>query len=464
MKQIKIFVLSLLLIGIYSLTSITVYAQDSTNPTINLTVMLKEDKINSDIKKYITTSGGQVISEIPEIGAIDIKCEASLIPQILSDDNVASVSPNLKIKLPSEKIMKFNDLEKFNTEKSDLYNTYQWDIKKVTKNGNSFKLQSGNHNVVVGIIDTGVNQNHPDLKLNFMGGKNFIPKGYENDLSETGDPYDINDRVGHGTHIAGTIAGNGRIMGVAPNIGFKSYRIFNSEKTTTASIVASAIIEATKDKVNVINLSIGGYNLKGKILWKDPVTGKIYDLGDTITEYEMYKRAIEYATKHGVTIVCSAGNDSLDCSNKNKVTEYLNNEYGHQGFKYIGDGFEVPGTIKDVITVSATGPNDKIASYSNYGSKFINIAAPGGEITAPSWNPNDMCLSTYQNKYAYMQGTSMAAPKVAAVAALIICENEKIKPKEIAKILYTTTQNKKEKDKYTGNGIVDATKALLTKK
>src|SRR3712207_129380 len=100
----------------------------------------------------------------------------------------------------------------------------------------------------------------------------------------------------------GNIAGNGRIKGVAPDIGFKSYRVFDSKGDTNASIMSSAIIKAADDGVNVINLSMSGYDLKGKCYWTDSETGIKHDLGDDMAEYELYKRAIQYALSHNVVV------------------------------------------------------------------------------------------------------------------------------------------------------------------
>lgn len=215
--------------------------------------------------------------------------------------------------------------------------------------------------LIVGIIDSGIDTACPDLVNNFLGGENLIPANFEGDSSETGDKDDITDTLGHGTKVAGIIAANGRIKGVAPNIGFRSYRAFSKNGDTNATICSSAIMDAVNDGVKVINLSISSYDLKGKCYWTDPDTGIIYKLGDDMAEYSLLKRAIKYAVKNGVTVVAAAGNESLDCSNGKYLTKYLNDQYSVEGYKYVGLTYEAPGDIKDVITVSATGKDDKLA-------------------------------------------------------------------------------------------------------
>lgn len=428
----------------------------------NLSITFIDNKINYDVEKLVIQNGGQVINELPKIGAIKVKCSDEVIPQILECSNVESISPSLEMKLPSEKIVSFDDTKENNSlnENADLYEKYQWDIKMVTNNGESYKLGTGNHNVVVGIIDTGIDENHPDLKANILGGENFVPADYKGDNTETGDKNDIQDRNGHGTHVAGTIAGNGRIKGAAPNIGIKSFRVFGKQGTTDSSIIANAIIKATDEGVNVISLSVGGYSLKGKCFWTNPKTGEVKRVANDLADLEMFKRAVKYAIDHNVVVVAAAGNEALNCHDKKSVTNYINEETTDKSFSYEGLGYETPGTVKGVIGVSAVGPTDKLASYSNYGEDFIDVTAPGGDLlNADGSDYYDLCLSSYiGGKYAFMAGTSMATPKVSAIAALAICKYGNIGVKEISKKIYKSCEQmgNDPSGMYYGHGLVNA--------
>lgn len=443
---------------------------------INLIVLFNDNNIDTNVKNFISESGGKVVNTLSDIGGLEVSCDPELIPQIQNYTTVKSIAPNHNIKISNEKTVAFKEDANNNTgmkkannnsAEGDLYNLYQWDIKRVTNNGKSFDLCSGNHDVVIGIIDSGIKKDHPDLEKNFMGGENFVSKNFNNDETETGNPEDIGDKLGHGTYVAGDIAANGRVRGVAPNIGFKSYRVFDSQGNTNASIVSRAIIKATNDGVNVINLSMTGYDLKGKCYWTDPKTGVKHNVGDDMAEYELYKRAIKYAVKHNVTVVTAAGNDGINCGNTKKLTELLNNQNGKDGFTYSGLTYVVPADIKGVINVSATGAGDKIASYSNYGDKFIDIAAPGGD-SAVGQTVNDLCLSTAANDTGYMfqEGTSIATPKVSAIAGLILCKDPSLTPKEVAKRIYKTSDklSGNKSSEYYGAGLANAYKALNSQK
>jgi len=443
-------------------------AAEVNSPNIDLIILFKENSIDQKVKDFISESGGKILNEFSELGAVEVECKAELIPQIIKQTSVQSLSPNHNIKMLNEKRIKLSECENISVSINDNYDKYQWDIKRVTNNGTSFDLESGNNDVVVGIIDSGVDIDHPDLINNFLGGENLVPKGFDDDDSETGDPRDVDDRVGHGTSIAGTIAGNGKIKGVAPNIGFKSYRVLDKIGESNAVIISSAIIKATEDGVKVINLSLGGYDLKGKCYWTDPKTGIRYKMGNDMAEYSLYKRAIKYAINNDVVVVASAGNDALDCNDKKGLTKYLNEQNEMYGFKYEGLTYEVPGSVKGVITVSATDKYDKLSSYSNYGDDFIDISAPGGDFILNDEDDIDlalegMCFTTaIEDDYAFVDGTSIAAPKVSAVAALLICKNEDLTPKEVAKKIYKTADTLAEDEfsEYYGAGMVNAYNAL----
>lgn len=460
-KKVCTFIISLFLVISNIVPADASENQDADcRKNIDLIIVFKDD-IDSDLENLIVNSGGEIVMEYPELGGIEVKCLPSLIPDITSLDSVESLSPNHVIKLSSyEEIEGVADVE--HTSEADLYDLYQWDIKKVTNDGESYKLEKGNHDVVIGIIDSGVDKDHPDLVSNFMGGKNLIPAGFSNDASETGNMDDVDDRIGHGTCVTGIIAADGRAKGVAPGIGFKSYRVFNRKGETTAGICSSAIINAVDDGVKVINLSVGGYDLKGKCFFYDPETGKKYKLGDDMAEYSLYKRAIKYATQNGVVVVASAGNEHLDCADKSKLTGYLNSLYNKDGFKYEGLTYEVPGTVKNVITVSATGNTDVLARYSNYGKNYIDVTAPGGDKSTEN-KKSDMCMSTtFNSSYAFVEGTSFSAPKVAATAGLILCKNADMSPKQVAKRIYKTSDKLYDGtlSEYYGSGMVNVYNAL----
>jgi len=504
LKRVSMFLTFLMLLSIF--LPINSMAVTNTSPkVINLTVVLKDQNVSKSFKDFVEKNGGKIESEISQIGAVVVKGNADLITTLQKNTQVKSVGPSIKMNLPKVKKVAFNptELTKFDQQQSksnmikelgsvfpsqtnsiqvdsslirpsfdreeggeeeiypDFYNFYQWDIKRVTNYGASFKNNSGTHDVVVGIIDTGVDYTHPDLKTNYLGGRNYVPANANGDSSEAGKPDDIMDRNGHGSHVAGSIAGKGRILGVAPGIGYKSYRVFGAEGSASTSTIAQAIVGATNDGVDVISMSLGGYSVMGQIFWTDPSTGKRYNLGNEVADFLLYKRAVKYATDHGITVVAAAGNDGINVTAKGKVTDFLNQEYAEDGYSFVGAGFEQPGLDPGVITVSATGPMDTKASYSNYGPGSIDVTAPGGDgqrYDKGLWYL-DLNMGAYKdNDYMFMAGTSMATPKVSAVAALLINKYGKVGPQKIAQMIRDSAEDIGEqgKDQYFGNGMVQA--------
>jgi subtilisin family serine protease len=442
------------------------YAETSSNAKY-YSVLFKQNAIPADFESQLKMVGATLVDSVPQIGFAEVKADSSMLAKLQGIANVDIVSPSIAWNLPDSHTAPLADTTAVDTTSADLYKKYQWDIKEVTHSGASYSLGTGSHQTVVGIIDTGIDPSHPAIKANLLqGSMNFVPVGGfgGTEKSETGDPNAITDKHGHGTHVAGTIAGNGRILGVAPNIGFRSYRVFGTSSAETSWIV-KAIIQATKDHVNVISMSLGGFDVIGQVFYVDPVTGQKTNLGNDIADLRAFKRALQYATDHGVLPVVAAGNDAIDAGNKAQVNSFLNAEYGGNGLYFVGAGFEVPGSIPGVITVSATGPDDSLSSYSNWGSGFVDIAAPGGDFKrypVGDWF-TDMCLSSYKNGgYVWMAGTSMATPKVSAVAALLIDKYGPMSPQQVKQKLLNigvdavTSTDKK----FFGSGHVDAYNAL----
>ncbi len=441
----------------------------SATATYNFTVVFKSATLPANAADVVTAAGGTVLLSVPEVGVLEVSGPASLLNTLGANTAVQAVSPILVQNLEPFRVVEqpTADLD-VNLAKADLYNAYQWDIKQVTKDGASWGISEGSHNTVVGIVDTGVNPNHSALKANFLGGRNFVPANANDDPTETGDPNDYVDRHGHGSHVAGTIAGNGRILGVGPSLGFRSYRVFGASGGAPTDWIVAAIVAATNDKVNVISMSIGGYDGIAPYTWTDPATGTVYK-GQDVADFLAWRRAIQYATQNGVVVIAAAGNEATNTANPTAVTAYLNAEYGPYGYNFIGASREVPGTTPGVVTVSATGPDYSLASYSNYGPGAIDVSAPGGDFKNypnPGWY-TDMCLSAYKTSgYVWMAGTSMATPKASAVAALIIdrakANGQTLTPSQVVTKLQQTTTDlgKPGYDGSFGYGQVNAYSAL----
>jgi|GEM_PF-5897501 len=273
----------------------------------------------------------------------------------------------------------------------------------------------------------------------------------------------LEDVVAHGTMVAGVIASNGKIRGVAPNVAITPYKVFDGFECDSTWVI-DAIIEAANDKMDVVNISLGSY----KSLIKEEETAV----------YESYLRAIDYARSNGCILVASAGteNNGYDISDPEKLAE----QRGEIGDKQV----HIPGGLEDVITVSAANRDEKLPFYSNYGYN-IDFAAPSGDY-GPAWEIEGyidlsyLLLTTYPTNLEQTElsiyfgfdkgyefnagGTSLAAPKVTATVALIIAKYKEkygVKPTEqtVIQLLKEGATNIDNKLQF-GNGIINAKNSL----
>lgn len=439
--------------------------------TYEITVVFKGGTSPEAAAAIVESAGGSIISSLPAIGMMEISGPASILKTLNQNKAVEAATPTITFNLkPLQEVeLSQADLEGVNPGAADLYQAYSWDIKQLTNDGASFDLSTGSHNTVVGIIDTGINTQHSDLAANLLGGRNFVNDG----PGGTVDPADIEDRRGHGSHVAGSIAGNGRILGVGPDLGYKAYRVFGAAGGSSSSRIIEAILYAADDGVDVISMSLGGFDVMGQGFWTDPETGETERFKD-VASMVAYKRAIQYAVNKGIVVVAAAGNDAIDISKPKEMTAFLNVEYGPEGYYFQGASKETPGSLPGVIGVSATGPDLSLASYSNFGNGVIDVAAPGGDFQRypePGWH-FDMCVSATSalggnvDRYSFSAGTSMATPKVAAIAALIIdqakAQGQRITPVQVEHTLIksATDLGKPGQDPQYGQGMVNAYNAL----
>jgi subtilisin family serine protease len=292
----------------------------------------------------------------------------------------------------------------------------------------AWDLTTGDPSIVVAVIDTGVDLNHPDLAGLLVGGQDLVdfsagavPRpGWVFEGDFTGVDATAQDEVGHGTHVAGTIcslSNNARgVAGVCWNVRLMPVKVLARIRqlstgrvsgSGSAAHIAAGIRWATDHGARVINMSLGGYT-------------------DTTVERE----AVAYAVAHGVVVVAAMANDNV-----------ADPAY--------------PAAYPSVIGVGATDSGDRRAGFSNFGP-HIDIAAPGVGIRSTYWD----------DTYATLDGTSMASPHVAGVAALMLSRNSALTATQVGDILRSTAKPLRDapadpvpNDRY-GHGLVQAAEAV----
>lgn len=353
----------------------------------------------------------------------------------------------------------------------------QWDMQQIgaTSTG-SYRYEKGKKGVLVGILDTGVDGTHPDIAPNFDAAlsRNFttdIPVDANGDSIDgpceeepdqsCEDPANV-DEDGHGTHVASTIASpiNGiGIAGVAPNVTIVNLRAGQDSGYFFLQPSLDALTYAGKNGIDVINMSY--YVDPWLFNCASHPADSAEDQQEQRTIVAAMQRALDFARNRGVTLVSAAGNGATDYTKP--LTDASSPDFADVPGEvaYTRDLLDpascisMPSEGNGVIAVSSTGPSTRKAYYSDYGNGYIDVAAPGGdaydtptgdlayagqilaaypqslaiangevdengEPTVPYVLKSCDAAGTTCGYYQYLQGTSMASPHVAGVAALIV--------------------------------------------
>jgi len=263
--------------------------------------------------------------------------------------------------------------------------------------------------VVIAIIDTGIDLDHPDLAPHIVAGYDWV------------DDDDVpNDQNGHGTHVAGSAAAIGNngigVIGMAPAASIMPLKVLGAEGGGSTDDVAAAVVWATDNGADVINLSLGG---------SSDLLGRIFAQASPVND------AIMYANDNGVVVVAAAGNDDTFLTAYNPETP--------------------------VLVVNASNELEETARFSNFGDPRA-VSAAGARIisTAPTYPT--VIWPDGSEGYEELDGTSMASPHVAGIAALMVASGER-SPDRIMSTIAQTASNPTD-DPLLGAGIVQAKAAL----
>lgn len=268
----------------------------------------------------------------------------------------------------------------------------------------AWDVTTGNANVVIAIVDSGITAGHEDLAGRIISCGGAICDFINNDSNPSDDQ-------GHGTHVSGIAAAsinNGvGIVGIAPGISVLPVKVLNAANSSDWATISAGIVFAADHGARVINLSLGG-----------------------LASSETLLSAIRYAAGKGILVVAAAGN-------------------------YSSDAPFYPAYYEETFAVSATNRSDQRASYSNFGPA-VDIAAPGDDVWSTYWT------TATPVTYASQNGTSMSAPHVSGLAALLFSNRPDLGSGDVRAIIQQSAVDlgTPGPDPYFGAGRIDAGAAL----
>lgn len=357
-----------------------------------------------------------VVSKIPQIGVIRIRVKDGL--------DLEEAANRLRTRADVAYVEK-NSLNRITATPNDQY-YYQQYAPAAVEADKAWEIWKPRKRVIVAIVDTGVDYNHPDLRNKILLDSNNYIIGYNstgvNEIS--GNPSDPIDVEGHGTHVAGIIGAQANnstgVAGIAgwngnpfstdtDDVKLMPIKAGDSSGSFIRSDEADGIIWAADHGAQVINLSLGVDS-------------------SALTE----QNAINYALDHGCVVVAAAGNSGVPT-------------------------LTYPGAYPGVISVAATDQTNTLTDFSNYGS-WVACAAPGKTIlsTLPTYT-----TPTGITDYGYESGTSMATPLVVGEAALLLAQNPNLTRQQISRYILTNVDSYNSYAGRTiGGGRVNVNKAL----
>lgn len=429
----------------------------------------------------VNTEVGVATVSTQNPGFADAVRAAGAIEGVAHDRSIGSVPKNARVSDASRAAELSRAIEKEGrghgavkrgrNAKAEPLSDLQWDLKQIHAE-EAHKYEKGDKGVLVAVLDTGIDGSHPDIAPNFNRAlsRNFtvdIPVDANGDEVDgpcedepdqsCNDPADV-DENGHGTHVASSIASPINklgVTGVAPNVTVVNLRAGQDSGYFFLQATVDALTYAGDIGVDVANMSY--YIDPWLFNCTDNPADSPEDRAEQATIIAAAQRALDYAHRKGVTLVAAAGNQAAD------YTKTYNDSSSPNFASVPGEAprartipatcVSMPAEGQHVISVSSTGISKRKAYYSSFGNDYVDVASPGGDVYDTPGNTRDVSkatLSAYPKAlavangeidangeptvdyvvkdckgntcayYQYLQGTSMASPRAAGVAALIV--------------------------------------------
>ena len=421
------------------------------------------------VQQAVTEAGGVVVQSWPQIGVVVAHATTSSFRTDVARyarGSLYSVGATRTVPVTegtpavSSKKARSGRSEATTAVTPDPREGEQWDMRMI-KADQAHEVTDGSRSVLVGVLDSGIDPDHPDLVANIdtADSVNCSDAG-KPDTSPTGWYPTTSD---HGTHVAGTIAAarNGvGIVGVAPNVRMASVKVVNDDGFIYPEYAVCGFMWAALHGMDVTNNSY----------YVDPFMFYCSDQPDQAAAKEAVDRAVQWSIDKGVVSAAAAGNAAYDLANK--TTDSTSPDDGTPVDRTINNKCQdIPTELDGVVTVSsleqfpAGSTESRLSGFSNRGLGVIDVAAPGSRILSTIVN---------NNGYGLKSGTSMASPHVAGVLALMKSAHPSWSPATMLAKLRAEADDKAcsaatagapcvgpvTDNSYFGEGVVDALDAV----
>lgn len=413
-------------------------------PTETYLIVYSSGASSARAASAVSSAGGTMVADYRQIGVVVARsADPAFADAIAAVRGVEGVSATAPFATQAEAVEADDTVTTTAAPSaSEPLAGLQWNMRQINASL-AHEITTGSRDVVVGDIDTGLDFTHPDLAPNYDAARSA-------DCS-SGAPQPLlagNDRNGHGTHTAGIVAAavNGiGLSGVAPGVSIAGIKSSTDEGFFFPEMVVCSFMWAAQAGVDVTNNSY----------FADPWLFNCRNDAEQRAIWTAERRAIRYAMAQGVVVVASEGNESTDLSHPEVDVISPDFPPGNEQEREIRNACAVvPVEVPGVVGVTATGDLSLKSFYSSYGISTADVAAPGGDsilqVTPEAVNgrvlstypPNQPCLRPVVDQgatYCYLQGTSMAGPHVAGVAALIRSQHPDLPAGTVASRLQQAT-------------------------
>ncbi|MET8565457.1 S8 family serine peptidase [Streptomyces flaveolus] len=435
-------------------------------PTLSYVVNVRPGHaVSARVQQAIAEAGGSVVIAYDRIGVIVAhSANPGFAQRIRSVRGVDSAGATRNAPLPAQSTTDMGTPKTLSAEEAahvaaadgqDPLEPLQWDLPAI-KADKAHEKTLGSRDVTVAVIDTGVDDTHPDIAPNFDRAASANCVSGRPDTADGAWRPSASESP-HGTHVAGEIAAakNGvGVTGVAPGVRVAGIKVANPDGYFYTEAVVCGFVWAAEHHVDVTNNSY----------YTDPWYFNCTTDPDQKALVDAITRASRYAERKGAVNVAAAGNESYDLAS-DSITDPVSPNDGTPSDRVIDpqECYDIPTQLPGVVTVAATGAKGLKSSFSNYGLGVIDIAAPGGDSTAyqkpePPATSGLILGPLPGGKWGYMAGTSMATPHVAGVAALIKSTHPHASAALVKALLYAEANATPCTDPYDidGDGKVDA--------